>query len=30
LGAAFRKEKSLRQALQDIDTACNAIMDRQV
>jgi multiple sugar transport system substrate-binding protein len=30
LGAAFKKEKSLRQALQDIDTACNAIMDRQV
>ena len=30
LSAAFKKEKSLRQALSDIDTAANAIMDRQV
>ncbi|HVG96827.1 MAG TPA: sugar ABC transporter substrate-binding protein, partial [Chloroflexota bacterium] len=30
LTAAFKNEKSLRQALSDIDTACNAIMDRQV
>ncbi|HEX2514137.1 MAG TPA: sugar ABC transporter substrate-binding protein [Chloroflexota bacterium] len=30
LTAAFKKEKTLRQALQDIDVACNAIMDRQV
>jgi multiple sugar transport system substrate-binding protein len=30
LASAFKQEKSLRQALQDIDTACNAIMDRQV
>ena len=30
LTAAFKKEKSLKQALSDIDTACNAIMDRQV
>jgi multiple sugar transport system substrate-binding protein len=30
LTAAFANQKSLRQALQDIDTACNAIMDRQV
>ncbi len=30
LTAAFLKEKPLRQALQDIDAACNAIMDRAV
>ena len=30
LTAAFKKEKSLKQALSDIDTAANAIMDRAV
>ena len=28
LGLAFRQEKSLRQACQDIDAQCNAIMTR--
>lgn len=30
INAAFLKEKPIRQALQDIDAACNAIMDRAV